>query len=147
MPAPKAKVTLNGQPVEVTFDVATLLRIEEADSRSPFDIAQDLVDRLARPKPTPVEVGGGTTVVPVADKDALAHSIRVKDLAGFVGPCVGQKPAELKADPGELLNAYVTLASAFITAVGQLAGGGEEAEGPTVPTGAGSGPGLASSSA
>lgn len=137
MSSPTITVTLDGKPAAVTFDVGTLLRIEEADGRSPFQIAEALVEKL---NPTPA---AGAT----ANGEDLLRNIRVRDAVAFVGPCLGVPPYDVKATPAEIMPAYLALAGAFIKAVGQLAGGGEEAGAATVPTGDGSAPGAVSSSA
>lgn len=142
--APSATVQLAGQDRTVVFDLARLMAIEAALSKSVFEVADELQPMLpsadtldgaqltteARGVLSP-EARTRMTISPGESKRAL-RAFRIKTVADFAGACFDLAPEAIAAQAAAIFPMTGALVGAFFGALGQLVTGGEET--PAHPT-------------
>ncbi len=106
-------VTLDSDRV-ITFDMATLQRIEDRLGIGVFELAGKIVEVI------------GTSFPP--DPQGIARRMRLAEVVRFVAACVGVEADKLETivPSRELVTVYLQLGGSFVLAISQILGGGTE---------------------
>lgn len=158
---PTAKITIDRE-YSVSFDLDTIMAIEDATGLTCFDVAKRLAlvmpesDTFDGVRVTPAEIAALTAEqrerLVASDEaiEAASRSINIGLVVRFIAGCVRMdaKMATRVIQLGRLLEFMMALLPAFITACTMLSGQAEEREGKAEArdSGTSSEPGLALSS-
>ncbi|HLO41010.1 MAG TPA: hypothetical protein VK176_08305 [Phycisphaerales bacterium] len=133
MSAPTVSVNI-GEPREVVFNLATLIRIEKATGKTPVAHINELAAQSAVPAEIPKDQVTAWLESP-AGKEASAKAVeRISptEVNGFIAACTGLDPAAV-ADTialDEAYEAYNALQAALVEATKQLLRTKEEPDSP-----------------